>query len=377
MSHYDEKLRSWQRWSLVVAVVGAAACAAISWDRPANLWRAYLAGYMLCWPVTLGAAGLVAIGNLTGGNWAMAARPAYLATSRTIPLVAILFIPIALSLGQIYPWAYEGDVAHAMSPSKAVWLSPTFFLWRAGGYLAVWLAVIGMLNLVSRGGVPASTPAMRRTGALALVLLAATATFAAFDWAMSLEPTWYSSIYGAIVAAGGVLAAHAVAVRMLAATRGDSESSSHYETEPAAQVYNDLGNLLLAFLMVFGYLSFSQFLIIWSGNLPLEISWYLRRLSGGWQWVALAMVLLCCFAFFQMLSKDRKRTPQSLARIAAVVLVAYCVHTYWFVVPAFNETGAGWLATNVAAMATLAGGWVAAFCWHAGRCLEANHAEIT
>src|SRR5262245_41422704 len=172
MSEANDSRRTLQRRSLIVAFVGVVVCAAISWSRPADLWRAYLAAYMLCWPVALGAAGLVAIGNLTGGNWATAARPAYLAATRTIPLVAILFIPIALSLAQIYPWAAtSGGVEHDWPAGKAWYLSPTFFLFRAGGYLAVWLLVIALLNFVSRAdALPASTPGMRRVGAIALVL---------------------------------------------------------------------------------------------------------------------------------------------------------------------------------------------------------------
>src|SRR5262245_49224468 len=108
MPDSNDSLRTLQRRSLAIAVIGIIVCAAVSWQQPADLWRAYLTGYMLCWPVTLGAAGLAAIGNLTGGRWATAARPAYLAATRTIPLIAILFIPIALSIGQIYPWAGTG-----------------------------------------------------------------------------------------------------------------------------------------------------------------------------------------------------------------------------------------------------------------------------
>src|SRR5262245_14919591 len=212
---------------------------------------------------------------------------------------------------------------------------------------------------------------MRRVGAMALVLLAPTATFAAFDWAMSLEPTWYSSIYGAIVTAGGVLAAHALAICILVATRDGADPFDDDEKESVAQVYNDLGNLMLAFLMVLGYLAFSQFLVIWSGNLPNEITWYLRRLSGGWQWLAIAVVLLGFIAFFQMLSRDRKRTPGLLANIAAIVLAVYEIHTFWMIVPAFEQTGAAWIVTNIAAMLALGGGWMAAFCWHAARSLEA------
>jgi hypothetical protein len=378
MSFTSQPLRSAQWWSLIVAVAGAIACAVISWERPGDLWRAYLTAYVLCWPVTVGAAGLLAIGNLTGGRWASAARPAYLAATRTVPLVAILFIPIALSMGQIFPWATsEGNAQLASAPGKAMYLSPIFFLWRAGGYLVVWLLVIGVLNCVTRPGAPpGSTPAMRRAGALSLVVLAPTAAFAAFDWGMSLEPEWYSSIYGAIVTAAGVLAAHAIAICTLVSVPSADDVASAAEVERVAQDYNDLGNLLLAFLMVFGYLSFSQFLIIWSGNLPHEITWYLRRLNGGWQWLALAMVALGFIAFFQMLARDRKRTPRQLARIAAAVIAMYELDTFWRCVPPFGEPRPAWLATNIAAMAALGGAWMTAYCWHARRCIETYRSDM-
>jgi hypothetical protein len=255
------------------------------------------------------------------------------------------------------------------------------------GYLAVWLIVIGILNWVSRlDTAPGATPAMRRVGALSLVLLVPTATFAAFDWSMSLEPEWYSSIYGAIVIAGGVLAAHCVAILGLVAipplvlaeravnaaqtnveSRQPAESS---EPELQADVCNDLGNLLLAFLMVFGYFAFSQFLIIWSGNVPSEISWYLRRLSQGWPGLALLFVVLGGAAFFMLLSRDRKRVPKRLAIIASIVLVAYVAHSYWMVVPAFPESGFARHVASVAAILALAGGWTVAYCWLANRCLH-------
>jgi len=143
--------------------------------------------------------------------------------------------------------------------------------------------------------------------------------------------------------------------------------------EAVAEVYNDLGNLLLAFVMVFTYFGFSQFLIIWSGNLPSEITWYVRRLNGGWQWLALVVALFHFIGpFFTLLSRDLKRTPRRLARIAVWLLPMYCLHLYWNVVPAFAESGPAWHLTNLAALVALGGGWFAAYCWHANRCLAAG-----
>jgi hypothetical protein len=398
MSSNDYNLKTWQRGSTLAVFVGLVLCALLTWGDSDRLWRAYLSAFLVCWLISVGGIGLLAIGNLTGGRWAASARPFYLAQMQTLPLIAILFIPIALSVERIFPWAARPS-AFSFPPGKAAYLSDTFFWWRAGGYFAVWLCFAWLLARVSRlDQPPASTPAMRRVSAIALVLLAPTTTFAAFDWGMSLEPRWYSSIYGAILSASGVVAAHGLAICGLAVSRSlgaaalrdaiteggldepqqavaeRSAPSTAPKTlleERVAEIYNDLGNLLLAFLMVFTYFAFSQFLIIWSGNLPTEIVWYRQRLSDGWQWVALAIVVLMFILPFSMLlSRNLKRSPQRLARVAAWLALMHGLHTYWAVVPAFDETGFGWQLTNVAALLAIAGGWSVAMLWHANRILQ-------
>jgi len=360
-------LKSWQWRAVVVALMGMGLCAVLSAAMPERLWRAYVFAYMAIWLVTVGGMGLIALGNLTGGHWATEARPYYLAAARTLPLVAILFIPIAISVEQIYPWASaSGGAEHDLPPGKAWYLSPDFFRGRALAYFGVWLVVGWWLGRVSRLDVPpGQTPAMRRAGALGLVLLVPTTTFAAFDWGMSLEPHWYSSIYGAMLTACGVLAVQALAIRSLAATEPANAT-------PDADLYNDLGNLLLAFLMVATYFAFSQFLIIWSANLPSEISWYQRRLDDGWQWLGLTVALVgFATPFLLLLSRERKRAPRPLAAVAGLLLVMYLAHLYWIIVPAFAETGFAWQATNLAAPAAVGGGWLAAFWWHLRRSLQA------
>jgi hypothetical protein len=243
--------------------------------------------------------GLLALGNLTGGQWAVVGRPFYRAATQTMWLVAILFIPIGAFTEYVYPWAHV-TAASALPSSKSVYLEPVFFCERAACYIVVWLVLSWLLSMVSRPELPpGSTPAMRRVGAITLVLLVPTATFAAFDWGMSLEPQWYSSIYGAILTAGGVLAAHALAVSgVLSAGGGNVDeilhragiavretdehelqgsemitlhSSSHLVVGPhLAGIFNELGNLLLAFLMVNTYFALSQFLIIWPEICPVK-----------------------------------------------------------------------------------------------------------
>jgi hypothetical protein len=286
-----------------------------------------------------------------------------------------------------------------MAESKATYLELGFFCARAFAYFVTWLVLGWLLGAVSRFDLPpGSTPAMRRVGAIGLVLIVPTATFAAFDWAMSLEPEWYSSIYGALASAGGVLAIHALAICGLARI-GDAsvdsilshagiaieprderpgiglQSPAVAATKPVdehiADLFNDLGSMLFAFLMVWAYFSLSQFLLIWSANLPGEITWYMRRLEGGWEWMAIAIVLLhFVVPFMWLLSRERKRRPPVSAAIAAWLVVMYLVHVYWMIAPAYSYETPARHAANVAALAMMFGVWIATFAGLASRSIR-------
>jgi hypothetical protein len=364
-------LRRYLVCGLLAAAAGAVLCAVLAWPRPEALWRAYLVAYLSCWLVTMGGMCLLALGNLTGGRWAAAARPFYLAILQTLPLVLVSSIPVAFGLAHIYPWAMADSASRAaLSSGKATYLSPEFVLIRAAIYFALWLLAAALLKGASRLDLPpASTPAMRRAGAIALVLIVPTTTFAAFDWGMSLEPLWYSSIYGAILTAGGVVAAHALAIFGLTSVVASSgtltlptDSGAAGEI-PLGDVLSDLGNLLLAFVMLWAYFAFSQFLIIWSGDLPDEIAWYERRIYGGWGAIALGIVFLQFAApFVMLLSRDAKRSASYLIRVAVVLLIAYETNLYWTIVPAFPSVDAQDQLLNVAAVIGLGGLWFALFC---------------
>jgi hypothetical protein len=356
---------------LLVAAAGVVICAVIALPRPELLWRAYLFAYLSCWLVTMGGIGLLALGNLTGGRWAAAARPFYLATLQTLPFVLVSSIPIALGLVHIYPWVITDSAARqALSSGKGTYLSSDFFLIRGAVYFTIWMTCAWLLQRASRIELPpGNTPAMRRAGAISLVLLVPTSTFAAFDWGMSLEPAWYSSIYGAILTAGGVVAAHALAILGLASVASRCETINLPSEEaagaevPLADVLSDLGNLLLAFVMLWAYFSFSQFLIIWSGDLPDEIAWYEHRIHGSWGAIALTIVVLQFVApFLMLLSREGKRSARHLARVAVVLLIAYVANLYWTIVPAFSFADTSVFVLNFAAFTGLGGFWFALFC---------------
>jgi hypothetical protein len=360
---------------LLVGVAGAALVAGLGLSRVPLLWRACFLAWFACWPIAMGGLGMLALANLTGGRWALACRPFYLAAGQTLPALAVFSIPLAFGLDQIYPWAGTGpDDALHFSPAKADYLSPPFFLARAAAYFVVWMLVGWWLGLVSRlDRPPASRPAMRRAGALSLVLLVPTATFAAFDWGMSLEPHWYSSIYGAIITAGGAVAVHAlasvgVALVLPATRRAFMIDRPHREHEPShAELLNDLGNLLLAFIMLWTYFSFSQFLIIWSGDQPSEIAWYQRRLYGAWGIVAVIMLTICfALPFLLLLSRNLKRRS-TLAAIASLLVVGYLLNMYWTIVPAFPPVDSAGHVACILAMVAGGGLWLALCSWNASR----------
>jgi hypothetical protein len=226
---------------------------------------------------------------------------------------------------------------------KAPYLNVPFFLGRAVLYFAVWLLLSWLLNKWSaaqdRGEAAvteADTRRFRVVSAPGLLVYVILMTFASVDWVMSLDPHWYSTIFGLILVAGQGLAALALVIAVLSMLT-DSEPYGHY-LNPAH--FLDLGKLLLAFVMLWAYFSFSQFLIIWAGNLPEEIPFFVERLNHGWQYISVAL-LLGHFAlpFVLLLSRDLKKRPGLLAKVAIVILVMRLVDMIWLVGPMFHHEG--------------------------------------
>jgi hypothetical protein len=345
----------------------------------ASFLQGYLFAYFAVCFVTAGCLGLLALGNLTGGKWAIASRPILTAGVDTTLLVAILFVPIGLGVRQLYVWA-SSDGAPMFEGSKGVWLSVDFFLYRAVGIFAVWLvAAVLVVRMSSVRRLPGETAGMRRAGAIGLVLLVLAMTLAAFDWGMSLEPEWYSSIYGAMLAISGIVAAHAIVSLVLCRaeewTFAPFEALAEPELPPSTDVSEavprirgDVGNLLLAFVMLWAYFSFSQFLIIWSGNLPSEISWYLPRIEGGWEWLV-ACIALFHFAvpFLLLFSRRVKQSTSALSGVASLLLVMYVGNLFWTIKPAFSPGRLTVSLSDVVSLLVVGGLWTAAFLWRVER----------
>lgn len=360
-----------RRGAWVVGLVGLALCAVGYIAQPAILLRSYLWAYCFCLGIALGSLVLAFLQTLTGGVWGLILRRYFEAATRTLPLLAFLFLPIALGLQHLYRWADPEAVRlDTALQHKAPYLNPTFFLIRAAAYFAIWIGLSVVLGRWSREQDRPHAPdehRLRILGAWGILLYGLTITFASVDWIMSLEPHWFSTIFGVLVAIGQILSAMAFAILGVAVLRGASPFAGLIRRPHL----RDLGQLLLAFVMVWAYMAFSQFLLIWSGNLTSETPYYLRRLQGGWQFVGVTLILFqFALPFLLLLSTDVTRDSGRLAVVAGLVLVMRMVDLFWMVVPSRpgHEASDLWVSwTDVAAPVGLVGIWLAYFLTQLGR----------
>jgi hypothetical protein len=335
-----------QQRALMVGAIGLLAGAAGALLAGVDQFlRSWLIGFMLVLGLSLGSLALLMLQHLSGGQWGLVSRRIFEAASRTLPLLAILFLPIALGLNRLYIWAQPAIVqGDAVLQAKTPYLNVQFFLVRAVIFFAIWMLLSYFLNKYSaaqdRGEmavVPGDTVRFRTVSAPGLLFFVVAVSFASFDWMMSLEPHWYSTIYGLMTVAGQALSALALTIVVLTILKETAPISTYV----TPRHFHDLGKLLLAFVMLWAYLNFSQFLIIWSGNLPEEIPWYLNRFNGGWQYVALLLVVgHFALPFLLLLSRDVKRNPNLLAKIAIAVVVMRLVDLIFLIGPAFGAHGA-------------------------------------
>jgi hypothetical protein len=376
--HWDDP----QKWALIAGGAGLALCALGALFDAERFCQAWLVAFLYWLALPLGAVAILMLHNQTGGRWGMPLRRVLEAASATLPLLAVFFLPIALGVYYIYVWAEPdawGYGAHDRSllAHKAPFLNVPFFLIRAAVYFAVWMGVAFRLYSWSKAQDVRWDPVVARKAQVfsgpGLLLYGITVTFAAIDWIMSLEPLWYSSIFGALIAGAQLLPALAFAVAALAWLTPREPYPPEVVTPT---VWNDLGNLMLAFVMIWSYLTFSQFFLIWSGNLPEEISWYKNRIDGGWEWLGWALIVFYfALPFLCLLMRDLKRRPQRLVWVAGAILVMHYVYMFWLVIPSFDVRGpppasigkheiafhASWL--DLAALVGQGGIWLAAFLW--------------
>ena len=361
-----------RRPAAAVGAVALAACVAGAFASPPAFFRGYLIGYVFFAGLALGCMSVVMLHYLTGGAWGIPIRRPLEAGTRTLPLLALLFVPLGFGLKYLYPWARPEEVARdPVLQAKHAYLNAPFFLGRTAFYFAVWIAFAYFLNRWSleqdRGGGRGVNRRLQLLSAAGLVAYGLTVTFAAIDWVMSLEPHWYSTMYGVLYIAGQALNALAFVTAALILMARCEPFSAYVRSSH----YHDLGKLMLAFVMFWSYVAFSQYLIIWAGNLPEEIPWYIKRLHGGWGWVAIGLIVFhFALPFLLLLPEGANRNPRVLASVAALVVLMRFVDVFWLVRPVFTVAGAAsasarfrvhWL--DAAAPVAIGGVWLAAFLW--------------
>jgi hypothetical protein len=348
----------------VVGMLSVALLALGAVRAPADFFHAYLMAYVFWIGITLGCFIILMIHHLAGGNWGLTLRRVLEAAIQTSPLMAVLLLPLLPGLTTLYPWARPETVANdILLQGKNAYLNVPFFLVRTLLYIGLWnmfiFRAIRWSDAQDASPGPEWALRFRRFSAVALVVFGLTVTFAGIDYLMSLEPHWFSSIYSAMLAAGGVLSGFAFAIVIL----GLLQRQEPLASVMSAQLLNDIGNLLMAFVMLWAYLAYSQFLIIWSGNLGEETSWYQRRLAGGWEYVALLAVLSnFVLPFALLLVRDIKRHMWTLGSLAAWLVAAQWVNVFWLVKPAFDSS-LNLSALDVLALVALGIVWLAVFYW--------------
>jgi hypothetical protein len=307
--------------------------------------------------------------HLVGGQWALVSRRIMEAAFRTLPLMVVLFVPVLIGMRTLYPWSRPGAApGDELLQRKAPYLNVPFFLGRTVLYFACWLVMAHYLSKWSNERDETGDPALsRKLAALssaALIVYVLTGTFASIDWLVSLEPYWHSSIYGALFVTGQGLSGLTFAIVVLSVLKS---------FPPIADVisrkqFHDLGNLTLAFVMLWAYLAFSQLLIIWSGNLQTEITHYANRQAGAWMSVGFALLVLhFAVPFLLLLSREVKRNAAYLAGVAGGVLALRLVDYFWLVEPPFELSGPRLVWMNFTAPLGIGGIWFAFYLWQLGR----------
>ncbi len=362
-----QRLDQVQNSALVVGVIGLALSlvARLVWKD--HFFPAYLVGFLFWLGISLGCIGFTMLHFLTGGSWGLVIRRPLEAGAATVLPLALLFLPLAFGASSLYPWARAAAAGAEHSGEHSPYLTEPFFWIRAAVYFAIWIAMAvvwtGLSLRQDSSADPAPSRRLQGLSGPGAVLLFLTGTFSAIDWAMSLDPKWSSTIYGAMIIVGDALATLAFMI-VVSTLLASAPPMSEIATEGRL---NDLGNLLLAFVMLWAYMSFCQFLIIWSGNLSEEIPWYLRRTRGGWQWVAIFLVVCQFFLpFFVLLFRENKRRPTSLLRVASWILGLRFVELVWLVIPASSDPASpqiSWIELPLAVAATvgIGGIWIALF----------------
>lgn len=356
-----------QRTSLTVG--GIFAVLSIIYIAAFHGWDQFLKSYLFSWiywvSIPLGCMAILMMHHLTGGGWGYPLRRLLEAGSRTLISMALLFIPLFFGLAHLYPWARPDEVrVDPILTYKRPYMNPAFFGVRTVIYFAIWSLLVYLLIKWSveqdRTGDLRLAGKLEAMSAPGLILWGIGVTGSCVDWVMSIESHWFSTIYGFIFMIIAALTAMAFSIFVLRILSDDDPLKG----SATPQQYNDLGNLLLTFVILWAYLQFSQFLIIWQGNLKDEIPWFKTRVFGGWAPFAVALLVLhFCLPFGMLLQRPIKRRLHVLSKVAAILIIMSALDVYWMVTPAFEPDGPHFHPADFLVWIALGGFWIGTFCW--------------
>jgi hypothetical protein len=344
----------------VIGALGLLLCCAAFFYNREEFFQSYSFAFLYWGGFSIGGLGVLLMHHTVGGKWGVTIRRLLEAQMRTLPLIAVLIIPILFGLRYLYPWANHDLVMQTpVLQHKAPYLNPPFFIGRVVLYFAIWLfwgmRVYRMADRQDETGDPTIRERMRAFSAPGVLIFTLTATFAYIDWILSADIQFFSTVYGAMILIGDILQAIAMSIVVLVLASRDDRFGGRVN----APILHDLGNMMFAFVIFWAYLSASQLIIIWPANLPQELGWYLDRVRGFWKYLAAATALsMFAIPFCLLLSQDRKRHPIRLMRVAIFILCARIVDMFWIVEPTHRTHGFAIYWTDFAAFLGIGGIWI-------------------
>ena len=359
---------SWNRIPVIAAVcalLGAVACAILGAANPKQFFFSWLVSFLFFLSLALGALFFVLIQYAAQGGWGIVLRRIGETIFSTIPLMAILFVPVLFGLHDLYEWSHADAAEHdALLAWKAPYLNVPFFLIRQALFFGIWSFIAIVYYRGSRSqdatGDHAVSARLRKFAGPAIIILALTQTFASIDWIMSLTPHWYSTMFGVYFFAGSWVGFIALLCVVVPAMRG----AGLLDTVISAEHLQDIGKFLFAFTAFWAYIAFSQYFLMWYGNMPEETIWYKARMEGSWLTVSLLLLFGHFVApFFYLMGRSVKRNGATLAVGGAWILMMHFVDLYWQVMPTLHPEGLRPSLLDVAALMAVGGSFVAAATW--------------
>ena len=359
---------SWNRIPLIAgvfAILGAIACAILGPGNPKQFFFSWLVAFLFFQSLALGALFFVLIQFATQGGWGVVLRRIGETIFSTIPVMAILFIPVVFGLHNLFEWSHADAAEHdALLAWKAPYLNVNFFLIRAALFFGIWsfLAIVYYRGSTGQDatGDPAVSARLRKFAGPAIIVMALTQSFAAIDWIMSLTPHWYSTMFGVYFFAGSWVGFIALLSVIAPAMRG----AGLLDTVISKEHLQDVGKFLFAFTAFWAYISFSQFFLMWYGNMPEETVFFKARMEGSWLTISLVLLFGHFFApFFYLMGRSVKRNNVTLAIGGMWLLLMHLLDLYWQVMPTMHPEGFSPSALDVAALMTVGGTFVATASW--------------